>query len=75
MTKKQRDCASGLQVYEPTPRDVRRACAEIQATWSPRERTQRTKSRLSELVAAINGDRPDGPRNAAKRRGAGSLNG
>jgi hypothetical protein len=26
---------------EPTPQGIRRACARIQATWSPRERAKR----------------------------------
>ena len=28
--------------YEPSPRDIRRACAHIQAEWSDRERTKRS---------------------------------
>lgn len=32
---------SGGRVYEPTSKDIRRACEEIQATWSPRERVKR----------------------------------
>jgi hypothetical protein len=51
--------ARGCRDYEPTPKDVRRACAEIQATWSPRERAQRATARLSELVEAIDGKRAD----------------
>jgi len=31
----------GGRVYEPTPKDIRRACEEIQATWSWRERAKR----------------------------------
>jgi len=27
--------------YEPSPRDIRHACDEIQATWSPRTRRRR----------------------------------
>jgi hypothetical protein len=48
--------ASGCRDYEPTPKDVRRACKAIQATWSPRERAKRAMIRLSELVAAIDGE-------------------
>jgi hypothetical protein len=54
----------GCRVYEPTPKDVRRVCGEIQATWSPRERAQRAMIRLSELVEAINAERADSPRHA-----------
>jgi hypothetical protein len=49
--------ALGCHVYEPTPKDVRRACGEIQATWSPRERAKRAMIRLSELVEVIDGPR------------------
>jgi hypothetical protein len=28
--------------YEPSPRDIRRACEHIQAAWSERERTKRS---------------------------------
>jgi len=42
----------GSWVYEPTPLDIRRACAQIQATWSPRERIKRSMMGLSALVEA-----------------------
>jgi molecular chaperone DnaK (HSP70) len=52
--------------YEPTPKDIRRECEEIQATWSPRERAKRNRGpraarwtppiiRLSDIIEAING--------------------
>jgi len=31
----------GGKSYEPTPRDIRRVCEQIQATWSPREKIKR----------------------------------
>ena len=31
----------GLPAYMPTPVEIRRACLEIQATWSPQERYAR----------------------------------
>ena len=64
-TRKNR--ALGCHVYEPTSKDIRQACEEIQATWSPRERAKRERGpraawwippmiRLSDLVEAINGE-------------------
>ena len=58
--------ALGYSVYEPTHKDIRRACREIQATWSPRERAKRIRGpgaawwippiiRLSGLVEATGG--------------------
>ena len=58
--------------YAPTPKEIRRACEEIQATWSPRERARRYRGpsaagwtppmiRLRELVEAINEERAGGP--------------
>ena len=52
-------------VYEPTSKDIRRACEEIQATWSPRERAKRYRGpsaawrtppsiRLSGLIEMFN---------------------
>jgi hypothetical protein len=51
-------------VYEPTARDIRRECKEIQATWSPRKRAKRSVApraaswfppsiRLSGLLEAV----------------------
>ncbi|MFO7905910.1 MAG: hypothetical protein ACQESR_30395 [Planctomycetota bacterium] len=62
--------AFGDRGYEPTPKDIRRACEEIQATWSPRERARRNREspvawwtpptiRLSDVVEAINAQRAD----------------
>jgi hypothetical protein len=62
--------ALGCRVYEPTLKDIRRACEEIQATWSPRERTKRIRGpraawwippmiRLSDLIEAVNEERAD----------------
>ena len=56
---------------EPTPKEIRRACEEIQATWSPRERARRYRGpcaagwtppmiRLWELVEAIEEERAGG---------------
>jgi hypothetical protein len=64
--------ALGCHVYEPTSKDIRQACEEIQATWSPRERAKRERGpraarwippmiRLSILIEAFNGERADGP--------------
>ncbi len=61
----------GGRCFEPTPKDIRRACEEIQATWSPRERAKRFRGartawwtppmiRLWELVEAINEERAGG---------------
>ena len=36
-----RKLAKDTRAYEPTPRDIRRACEQIQATWSPKERAKR----------------------------------
>jgi hypothetical protein len=58
--------------YAPTPKEIRRACDEIQATWSPRERARRYRGpcaagwtppmiRMRDLVEAINEERADGP--------------
>lgn len=57
--------------YEPTPTDIQRACEQIQATWSPRERAKRYRGpraawwsppliRLSGLLEAINEEWTDG---------------
>ncbi len=56
---------------EPTPKEIRRACEAIQATWSPQERARRYLGpcaarwtlpmiRLWELVEAIKEERADG---------------
>ena len=71
--------ALGCRVYEPTPKDIRRACEEIQVTWSPRERAKRDRGpraawwtppmiRLSDLVEAINGEWADSPPYASAAR-------
>ena len=64
MIEMRKNQALGCHVYEPTPKDVRRACEEIQAMWSPRERAQRAMIRLSELVEAINEERSGSPPDA-----------
>jgi len=54
-------------VYEPTPKEIRRGCKEIQATWSPRTRAKRREQprtaswfppgiRLSGLLEAVKGE-------------------
>ena len=66
--------------YEPTPKEIRRACEEIQATWSPRERARRYRGpgaagwtppmiRLRDLVDAINEERPAVRRTPGGRAG------
>lgn len=32
---------NGNRIYEPEPKDIRRECELIQATWSPREKAKR----------------------------------
>ena len=39
--------ADGCCVYKPTREDIRRGCEEIQATWSPQERTKRARGMLA----------------------------
>ena len=57
-------------VYEPTPRDIRRGCKEIRATWSLRKRAKRRTGprtaswfppgiRLSGLLEAVGGEQAD----------------
>jgi hypothetical protein len=43
----------GRRVFEPTPKDIRRACEEIQATWSPRERAKRDRLSFPDTVPQI----------------------
>lgn len=56
----------------PTPKEIRRACEEIQATWSPRERARRYRGpcaaewtppliRLRDIIEAVNEESPGGP--------------
>ena len=56
----------------PTPTEIRRACEEIQATWSPQERARRYRGpcaagwtppmiRLRELFEAMNEERAGSP--------------
>ena len=58
--------------YAPTPKEIRRACEEIQATWSPRERARRYLGpsaaewtppliRLRDIIEALNEERAGGP--------------
>jgi hypothetical protein len=65
-----RNKALGGRDSEPTPKDIRRACEQIQATWSPRERAKRYRGpcaawrippsiRLTGLFQAINEEQPD----------------
>jgi hypothetical protein len=62
----------GGTVYEPTPKDIRRACEQLQATWSPQERAKRYRGpcaawwipptiRLSGLFEAVNEGPITGP--------------
>ena len=55
----------GGRVYEPTPKDILRACEQIQTTWSPQERVKRYRGpyaawwtpptiRLAGLLEAVN---------------------
>lgn len=41
MITMRRERTLGGRGYEPSPQDIRRACIQIQATWSPRERAKR----------------------------------
>jgi len=58
------------RVYEPSPQDIRRACEQIQGTWSPRERAKRYRGpwaawwfppiiQLSGLFEAIHEEQAD----------------
>jgi len=40
-------CVSRTTAYEPTHAEIRAACAEIQATWSPAERARRAQLRAT----------------------------
>lgn len=62
----------GAKIYEPTPRDIRRACEQIQATWSPRERAKRIgrphavswtppNIRVSSITEAVHDEQSDSP--------------
>ena len=62
----------GGKVYEPTPRDIRRTCEQIQATWSPRECVKRTgrpratwwtppNIPVSSIAEAVYDERSDSP--------------
>ena len=64
MISLQRTQASRIRNYQPTQEDIRWACEQIQATWSPRERAKRYRGsyeawwmppsfRLSGLLQAI----------------------
>jgi hypothetical protein len=35
--------ADGCRAYRPTPGEIQQACEEIQATWSPQERSKRAR--------------------------------
>jgi len=72
MIAKGKNQTYGCGGYEPTPKDIRRACEEIQATWSPRERARRYRGpcaagwtppmiRLRELIEALNEERAGRP--------------
>lgn len=41
MSRRRNSASQGHSPYEPTPRDIRRACERIQAGWSERERDKR----------------------------------
>ena len=67
MIAMRRNRALGCGDNEPTAKDIRRACEQIQATWSPRERARRYRGpyaawwiapsiQLSALFEAINGE-------------------
>jgi hypothetical protein len=42
MNPRRRRTRKGCQPYEPSPSDIRRACEDIQAKWSERERKKRS---------------------------------
>jgi hypothetical protein len=41
MNPRHKSAGQGHGPYEPTPRDIRRACERIQAGWSEKERDKR----------------------------------
>ncbi len=60
----------GFRVHDPSPKEIRRVCDEIQATWSPQQRAKRQRRprvawwtapmiRLSDVQEALNGERAD----------------
>jgi hypothetical protein len=72
MIAMRRNQAKCNRVYEPTAKDIRRACERIQSTWSKRERVRRAgqpKSawwtppsvHLDGILEAVQDDRPDLP--------------
>jgi hypothetical protein len=61
---------SGNRIYEPSPQDIRWACEQIQATWSPQERAKRYRGpcapwwlppsiRLAGLLDTLNEEQAD----------------
>jgi hypothetical protein len=59
--------ADGCCAYRPTREDIRRGCEEIQASWSPKERSKRARGmrevwwtvpliRLADLLEAIDAE-------------------
>jgi hypothetical protein len=68
MNAMRKNQAFRCRVYEPTPKDIRQACDEIQAMWSPRQRAKRNRGpraarwtppliRVSDIAEAMNGER------------------
>ncbi len=60
----------GFRLHDPSPKEIRRACDEIQATWSPQQRADRQRRpratwwtvpmiRLADVQEALNGERSD----------------
>jgi hypothetical protein len=72
MIAMRRNRPKGNRVYEPTPKDIRQACEQIQAGWSKRERAKRAGQprserwtppniRLSLVLESVNEERADLP--------------
>ena len=72
MIAMRRNRPKGNRVYDPTPRDIRQACEQIQAGWSKRERAKRAGKprsarwmppsiQLSGILDSVNEDRADTP--------------
>jgi hypothetical protein len=72
MIAMRRNQVQSNRVYEPTAKDIRRACERIQSTWSNRERARRAGQprsarwtppniHMDGILEAVQDDRPDVP--------------
>jgi hypothetical protein len=41
MNPRHKGSRKGYQPFDPSPKDIQRACRDIQSSWSPRERQKR----------------------------------